>query len=317
MWQMSLGRAYGRHLHTLVRCYADRTQSHGTFFLRNRPELELIRRLLDRKPSGAAVNLAVLACSKGPEVYSILWTIRSARPDLKLTTYAVDISQEILDFARQGVYALSDSVIPHSLENNANEEMLIRNTYRDQPVANRSLFGRMNQSEMHAMFDLEGDRAKVKSWLKAGITWLVGDAAAPEIIAALGPQDIVVANRFLCHMEPVAAERCLRNVARLVAPDGYLFVSGVDLAVRTKVAHEFGWQPVTDLIREIHEGDSSLRDGWPLQYWGLEPFSTRRADRIIRYASVFQTGGPRASEIAAASQNRNIPQFTGAAKCAF
>jgi 2-polyprenyl-3-methyl-5-hydroxy-6-metoxy-1,4-benzoquinol methylase len=79
-----------------------------------------------------------------------------------------------------------------------------------------------------------------------------------------------VANRFLCHMEPAAAERCLRNIARLVKPGGYLFVSGVDLDVRTRVARGMGWKPVMDLIREIHEGDPSSRDGWPVDYTGLE-----------------------------------------------
>jgi hypothetical protein len=35
-------------------------------------------------------------------------------------------------------------------------------------------------------------------------------------VTLLGLQDIVIANRFLCHMEPRDAERCLRNIARLV-----------------------------------------------------------------------------------------------------
>ena len=153
-----------------------------------------------------------------------------------------------------------------------------------------SIFERMDQSEMDAMFDQEGDQAKVKSWIKEGITWRLGDASAPELIEELGTQDVVVANRFLCHMQPAAAESCLRNLARLVKPGGYLFVSGVDLDVRTKVAKEMGWQPVSDLIREIHEGDLSLATGWPLGWWGLEPFSQHEPDWMIRYASVFQVG---------------------------
>jgi hypothetical protein len=98
----------------------------------------------------------------------------------------------------------------------------------------------------------------------------------------------VVANRFLCHTQPEEAEACLRNLARLVKPRGYLFVSGVDLNVRTEVAQELGWTPVSELIREIHDGDRSLREGWLLQYWGLEPFQKDRPDWMIRYASVFQ-----------------------------
>jgi hypothetical protein len=91
-------------------------------------------------------------------------------------------------------------------------------------------------------------------------------------------------------MEPERAERCLRNLARLVKPGGYLFISGIDLDVRTRVAKEMGWKPITDLMREIHEGDVSVRRGWPLEYWGLEPFSNDRPDWKLRYASVFQIG---------------------------
>jgi hypothetical protein len=58
----------------------------------------------------------------------------------------------------------------------------------------------------------------------------------------------------LCHMEPSEAENCLRNIAGIVKPGGYLFVSGIDLDVRAKVARDLRWQPVPELIEEIHEG---------------------------------------------------------------
>ena len=64
----------------------------------------------------------------------------------------------------------------------------------------------------------------------------------------LGPQDMVVANNFLCHMDNLMAEKCLRNIARLVSPQGYLFVSGIDLDIRTKVAADLGWNPLQELL---------------------------------------------------------------------
>ena len=60
-------------------------------------------RLVGQKSYGAKMAVAVLACSKGAEVYSFLWSIRASRPDLKVTLQAVDISQEIVDFAQEGV----------------------------------------------------------------------------------------------------------------------------------------------------------------------------------------------------------------------
>jgi SAM-dependent methyltransferase len=149
----------------------------------------------------------------------------------------------------------------------------------------------MSPGEMKAMFNMEGNQVRVKPRFQDGITWYLGDAGDPSLIDTLGLQDIVVANRFLCHMHQKQAEECLRNIARLVKPGGYLFVSGVDLGVRSKVVRELGWRAVTELIREIHEGDPSLRRDWPLEYWGLEPFDQGRIDWEVRYASVFRRGG--------------------------
>ena len=148
----------------------------------------------------------------------------------------------------------------------------------------------MTEAEFNEMFLVERDQATIRPWLSDGITWLCGDAGDPDLAGRLGRQDIVVANRFLCHMQPADAEACLRNMARMVKPGGHIFVSGIDLDVRTKVARSLGWKPVQELIREIHEGDSSIREGWPLEYWSLEPFDDHRPDRSFRYASVFQVG---------------------------
>ena len=261
--------SYVAWLHTLVCLRARRQQFFGTFFLRNRPALELMRRLARQKAHGSTLRIAVLGCSIGAEVYSILWTIRSGRPDLKVLVDAVDISKEILSFAEKGIYA------------------------PDTPqMVNASIFERLTEAEMAEMFDWEGDKAKVKSWLREGITWHLADAADPKLIKILGPQDMVVASNFLCHMAPADAEKCLGNIARLVSAGGYLFVSGVDLDVRTKVALDLGWEPVRGLMAEIHDGDPSVRADWPWEWWGLEPLNRRRHDWQARYAAVFQIASP-------------------------
>jgi SAM-dependent methyltransferase len=188
---------------------------------------------------------------------------------------AVDISNEVLEVAREGVYALGVS-----------------------ELAAEPICERMTEDELWKMFDREDGKLKVKSWIKEGIAWRAGDVRDPQIVDVLGRQDIVVANDFLCHMQPAEAESCLRNIAGLVDPGGYLVVSGVDLDVRTKVADALGWKPVRDAIEAIHEGDRSLRRSWPWRYWGLEPFDKKRQDWDVRYASVFQIGAapPRSYE---------------------
>ena len=262
---LGLMRSYGDFLNLLARTRGLRGQAFSTYFLRNRPELELIRRLLERKRNGETLKVAVLGCSTGAEAYSVAWRIRSARPDLKLILHAVDISKPAVEFAKQGVYSL-----------------------RSAELTNTEIFDRMTTGEMEELFDRDGEVAAVKSWIKEGIQWRVADAGEPETRDLLGLQDMVVANNFLCHMDAPEAERSLRNIGRLVSPGGYLFVSGIDLDVRTKVARELKWNPVQELLEEIHDGDPSCKGFWPCHYAGLEPFNRKRRDWRIRYAAVFQ-----------------------------
>jgi chemotaxis methyl-accepting protein methylase len=264
-----LVRGYGAWLHARVRERASREMYLGTMFFRNRPALELLRRLLEDKEPGSTVRVAVLGCSIGVEVYSILWTLRPAREDLNILVEALDVSENVLAVAERGAYGPDTSELVH-----------------------HSIFERLSTGERYQMFDWEGDQARVKPWLREGITWRLDDAADPELVATLGPQDLVIASNFLCHMEPANAERCLRNLATLVAPSGYLFVSGVDLDVRTRVALELRWRPVPDLMAEIHDGDPSVRNDWPWRWWGLEPLDRRRPDWRTRYATAFQVGAP-------------------------
>jgi chemotaxis methyl-accepting protein methylase len=261
-------RSYGRLLNALVRLEANREMYLGTFFLRNRPELELIRRLSNALTArGRPTRIAVLGCSNGAEVYSIAWAVRSAATGGAIAIAAVDISEQALRCAREGVYPLGFS-----------------------EVVREAVCERLSVEEMAQMFDREGDQLWIKPRLKEGITWHAADATDPRLLKAIGPQDIVVANRFLCHMQPREAERCLRSIASLVRPGGYLFVSGIDLDVRTTVANELGWRPCGELLEEIHDGDASLTRAWPCRYWGLEPIDKRRRDWPVRYASVFQLG---------------------------
>ena len=268
-------RWYGMHLHAIVQQTASRDQNHSTLFFRNRAELRLLTRLAERKESGADLDIAVLGCSKGAEVYSIIGALRQARPDLNIKVCGVDISAEILEFAKEGTYSLSGS--DHQ-------------TARDQ--RGMSIFERVTPIEMGVMFDRQGDQLKVKPWLKEGIRWHCGSVDDPSLPTVLGPQDIVVANRFLCHMQPASAERSLRNVARLVKPGGYLFASGVDLDVRAKVAKELGWESITEMMKEVYEGDRTLSDAWPTEYYAIEPFRATQRDWTTRYSSAFRTRPP-------------------------
>jgi hypothetical protein len=89
-----------------------------------------------------------------------------------------------------------------------------------------------------------GSRESYQDWLDFGRDLLAGGLDAPS------------------------AKRCLRNFAQLTSPGGYLFVSGVDLDVRTNVAIDLEWEPVPELMAEIHDGDPLVRADWPWHWWG-------------------------------------------------
>src|ERR1700733_7260614 len=97
---------YGNHLHSVVLRISDRKQDGCTLFLRNRAELELMRRLTLKIEQNSRIDIAVFACSKGAEVYSIAWTLKSARPDLTVNIQAVDILPDAVKVAEQGCYSL-------------------------------------------------------------------------------------------------------------------------------------------------------------------------------------------------------------------
>src|SRR5262245_12401742 len=63
---------YGVFLQRLVRMRSRREQNPRTYFLRNRPELEVMSQLATKRPQNSTYKVAVLACSMGAEAYTIL-----------------------------------------------------------------------------------------------------------------------------------------------------------------------------------------------------------------------------------------------------
>ena len=106
-------RRYGEFSHRVARAHDRRGQAFSTYFLRNRPALELIRRLVERGTRKDTLRVAVLGCSIGPEAYSIAWRIKTARPDVKLVLHAMDISPEAVEIGRRGAYSAINSELIH------------------------------------------------------------------------------------------------------------------------------------------------------------------------------------------------------------
>jgi hypothetical protein len=205
------------------------------------------------------VRIVSVGCSTGADLYSILWLIRTARPTQDVQALGIDLLEECVQAASRGVYpfrAIEVAAIPE-------------NRYK-------GLFARV------------GKTLVVQDWLKEKVSWAVGDAFSPDLAARFGVHDVVFANNFLFQMPPGRSESCLRNLTQLVAPNGYLVVSGADLDLRSRVLGELGFVPVTARWEEIHAAED-VHEAWPLRFWGLEPIDRTRPDSPARYATIFRS----------------------------
>jgi chemotaxis protein methyltransferase CheR len=252
-------RALGRRIHRR----ACRIQARGgacyTRFFRNVPQLEFIRDLVLEMPPGVPVKIASIGCSTGAELYSALWMIRRARPAQAIQALGIDREEECVQAASRGVYP-----------------------FRVVEVAG------MSETSYERLMTREGKTLVVQDWMKEAVTWAVGDACSSDLPARFGLHDVVIANNFLFAMSPERAESCLRNLTRLVAPNGYLVVSGVDLDLRSRILGELGFLPVTARCEDIHTAED-VHTAWPLRFWGLEPIDRTRQEWPARYTTVFRS----------------------------
>jgi len=260
----------GRYIYRRFTRNTVRLQSHYTQFMRNPPLLSLIGALALQYPLNGHVKIASIGCSTGAELYSVLHSVRKFRSDLQLTALGIDISAAVVEVARQGIY------------------------HPDVPAAEGSSYaaGRAEVASVDVpslseiLQPLPDGSVQVKDWLRRDVTWLTADATDGRLLDLIGQQDLVLANNFMGPMEDPLAERCLRNMMRLVAPGGYLIVDGVDLDIKTKVLKASGFQPVLTSQDEIWASDGSKR-GWPWLRWALEPLDRREPDWAVRYTVIF------------------------------
>lgn len=287
MKSSTLGVAYGNFMNRLIKRSVKRNQNISTTFLRNRQELKLLKRLVGEYPPHSPIKILVLGCSEGAEPYCISQAIQSIRSDLKLEVLGMDISRDALRSARSGFYEKKNS----------------------------AMFARLNPDEFDRFFDDVGGFYFVKSGISGPVSFEWCDVLKESMEEYLRAADIVVANRFICHMDSATAKQCLIKVLNLVKPGGYLFVSGIDEDVREEVAGRYQLTPVLDALEEVYYGDPSLVEGWPFHYWGIEPINHKRQNWPLRYAPVFKVPEVAADRVSRDYSSLDWSKSTDAAEC--
>lgn len=85
----------------------------------------------------------------------------------KEVSHSADVSTSSVEFAKRGIYSLNSS-----------------------PFIGSAVFERMTAAEMEEFFDKDSEMLAVKSWIREGIQWHVGDPHHSETIDLFGPQDL-------------------------------------------------------------------------------------------------------------------------------
>ena len=163
-------------------------------------KMHIVPELLQRRERERTLNIWSNACSSGQEVYSIAMLLREHFPALstwKIRLLATDLSSAIVKKAQEGVF---------------------------------------NQIEVNRGLPLP---MLLKYFTKSGLTWQIKDEIRKLIEfrelnliepwpADLPAMDIIFIRNVLIYFDPATKSQVLQRAAKLLRPDGYLFLGGAE-----------------------------------------------------------------------------------------
>lgn len=178
--------------------------TNETSFFRDRHPFDTLRKeilpeLIERRRATKRLSIWSAACSSGQEPYSIAMIIREHFPELldwKVTILATDLSEQILDEAREGLY--------------------------NQIAVNRGL----PVSLLMKYFRREGTRWRIRDDLRDMITFRPHNLARPWPLTP--PMDIVYLRNVLIYFDQETKQAILERTRRVLRSDGYLFLGGCE-----------------------------------------------------------------------------------------
>ncbi len=188
--------------------------TNETLFFRDRKPFEALRQyvlpeLIRKRRQYARLSIWSAAASTGQEPYSIAILIKEHFPSLlkwRISILATDISPSVLEKARQGIYS--------QLEVN-----------RGLPAAYLVKYFR----KIGKQWQIREDVRRMVEFRELN---LVGNW--PPI----GPFDIVFLRNVLIYFDLATKQRVLARVARVMRPDGYLFLGSAETTLQISTPFE-------------------------------------------------------------------------------
>ena len=182
------------------------TTNETSFFRDTRPFENLKNAVLpyyrDNAPAGKNLRIWSAAASSGQEAYSIAMTLKEEEPKMPGWHYdilATDISHEILDRAKEGLYTQFE-------------------VQRGLPI--RHLIKYFSQEE-----DKWAINKDIRDMIKYEYFNLLDD------MSRLGKFDIIFCRNVLIYFDPPTKKDVMERMHELMAPDGFLFLGGAETVI--------------------------------------------------------------------------------------
>ena len=182
------------------------TTNESFFFRDSKPfvtfEKETLPAMLKARAAKKALRIWSAAASTGQEPYSLAMILKENAPKMpgwKIDIIGTDLSNEVLEKAKAGIYSQFE-------------------VQRGLPI-----------QYLMKYFTKTNDVWQIKSDIRAIVQYKVLNLL--ESMQSLGQMDVVFCRNVLIYFDQATKGKVLEQIARVLAPDGVLFLGGAETVV--------------------------------------------------------------------------------------
>jgi chemotaxis protein methyltransferase CheR len=194
----------GRPNPKLIRDIVEAMTTNESFFFRDIKPFDqfktlVLPHLLKKRAATKSIRIWSAACSSGQEPYSLAMILNEHRLQLagwKVEIIATDLSTEILDKARAGLYSQFE------VQRGLPIQLLVK------------------------YFKQEGDRWQVDAAIRSMVAYRPFNLL--DDLASLGRFDVIFCRNVLIYFDQPTKAKVLDAMSRQLAPDGHLYLGGAE-----------------------------------------------------------------------------------------
>lgn len=258
---------YGSYKHQQLLKTSNRVSTHTyTCFYRAPAQLRALSGpaidfLNLSQQSSDRLDIVLFACSNGSEAYTIASWLIQEFPTLNFHIHASDLHQELVDYASAARYT-HDQV------------------WHSDYITKDFVDATFNRTE-------NGDYL-IRPQIRAKVSFQQANLLDENLHAKFVSAQIVIAQNVLFHLSPSNATKAFENILSVATQKAVFLIEGMDLSLRSQLTAQAGLMPLMADGRQIYEETRvhTPKDWWRY-YWGVEPYIENRADRDLRYSTIF------------------------------